>query len=166
MNESGDQEQLLPEELDILRRLTNFPIHIGAMTVVSNIYRAGQRMRLKMEREVLSQYGLSWTGFALLYNVWIWQSMEARELAKSMGVTVATVSSISNTLEAKSLIERRVNQRDRRLVEISLTEQGRVVIEELYPLFNQREAEIVEGMNENEQQMLAHLLRKVIKNME
>lgn len=159
-------DQLLPEELDILQRLTNFPIDLNAMTVGTNIYRAAQRMRLKMEREVLADYALSWTAFTMLYNLWIWETMEARVLARSMGVTVATVSSIANTLERKELVQRQVNRNDRRLVELSLTSKGKQVIEELYPRFNQKESEIVTGLGEAEMQTLAKLLRHVIKNMD
>lgn len=159
-----DQE-LLPEEIDILKRMTNLPIDVDAMVAVTNMYRAAQRMRTKMEREVLSHYGLSWNGFAMLYNLWIWDGMETRELERSMSVTRATVSSISYTLERKGLCRRKQQPHDRRLVTISLTEEGKRVMEELYPRFNQAEAAIVSGLTREEQRELTRLLRKVIKTM-
>ncbi len=159
------KEDLLPEEIDILNRLTNSTLDFNAMSVVSNLHRAAQRMRGKMEKEVLSHYSLSWTGFSLLYNLWIWGAMEMRKLAKSMGVTVATVSSIANTLERKDLCVRTVDQRDRRLVHLSLTDHGKDVIDELFPQFNRGETEIVSGLSVEEQQMLASLLRRISKNI-
>ena len=163
MNLTGDK--LLPEELDILDRLTNIPLNVGAMTVVTNLNRAAQKMKNKMEKEVLSQYGLSWTAFKLLYNLWIWGKMDARKLSESMGVTVATVSSVTNTLERKELCYREINKQDRRLVFVSLTDKGKQLIEELYPKFNQGEAEIVAGLSEEEQEVLTRLLRRIIRNM-
>lgn len=163
MNAFGDK--LLPEELDILNKLTNIPLNVSAMTVVTNLYRAAQKMKNKMEKEVLSQYRLSWTAFTLLYNLWIWEKMDTRELAQSMGVTAATVSSVTNTLERKDLCRREINKQDRRLVYLSLTEKGKTMIEELYPKFNEGEAEIVAGLSEEEQEMLTQLLRRVIHNM-
>lgn len=159
------EDKLLPVELDILNKLTNIPLNVSAMTVVTNLHRAAQKMRNKMEKEVLSQYRLSWTAFSLLYNLWIWEKMDARELAESMGVTVATVSSVTNTLERKNLCYRETNKQDRRLVFLSLTEKGKKMIEELYPKFNQGETEIVAGLSEAEQEVLTQLLRRVIRNM-
>ncbi|WP_232698567.1 MarR family winged helix-turn-helix transcriptional regulator [Brevibacillus daliensis] len=160
------EEDLLPEEVDTLKRLTDFPIDFAAMSICSNIYRAAQRLRVTMERDLLANYSLSWTGFDLLHNLWIWEWMESRGLAKSMGVTVATISSISNTLERKNLVQRRVNPRDRRLVELGITDQGRQVMEDLFPKFNQGEVDMIKGLTEEEQKKLLKLLRRVIKNIE
>lgn len=158
-------DDLLPEEKDILHRLTDYPLDFEAMNVVTNIHRAAQMMRQQMEREVLSTYNLSWTAFAFLYNLWIWGQMETRQLARSMAVTVATVSSITNTLERKELCQRKVNPDDRRLVLLTLTDKGRQVMEELYPLFNQGERKLVHNFSEEEKRELTLLLRKVNHNL-
>ncbi|MCI1696748.1 MarR family transcriptional regulator [Aneurinibacillus aneurinilyticus] len=160
------EEKLLPEELAILNRLTNYSLNFEAMAVVTNLYRAAQRLRAKMERDVLSTYNISWTAFTLLYNLWIWGSMEPRKLAKSMGVTVAAVSSITNTLERKQWCKREANPRDRRLVLLTLTDEGKKVIEELYPEFNQGEADIVSDLDSEEQEILTQLLRRINKKLE
>ncbi|WP_276917009.1 MarR family transcriptional regulator [Aneurinibacillus aneurinilyticus] len=160
------EEKLLPEELAILNRLTNYSLNFEAMAIVTNLYRAAQRLRAKMERDVLSTYNISWTAFTLLYNLWIWGSMEPRKLAKSMGVTVAAVSSITNTLERKQWCKREANPRDRRLVLLTLTDEGKKVIEELYPEFNQGEADIVSDLDSEEQEILTQLLRRVNKKLE
>jgi len=158
--------ELLPQEVDILNRLTGYTLDFNAMTVVTNLYRAGQGLKVKMEREVLSEYGLSFTAFSILYNLWIWGSMETRNLAKSAGVTVATVSSIANTLERKKLCRRIVDEKDRRLVHLSLTPKGREIIEELYPKFNEGEKTIVKGISQEDLQKITKLLRKIIRNMD
>jgi len=158
--------ELLPQEVDILNRLTGYTLDFNAMTVVTNLYRAGQGLKVKMEREVLSEYGLSFTAFSILYNLWIWGSMETRNLAKSAGVTVATVSSIANTLERKRLCRRIVDEKDRRLVHLSLTPKGKEIIEELYPKFNQEEKTIVKGISQEDLEKITKLLRKIIRNMD
>lgn len=159
------EDNFLSEEKDIIRRLHGKPYDFEAMTIVSNLYRAAQRMRIKMEREVLSEYNLSWTAFDLLHNLWIWEPMEMRKVAKLMGVTVATVSSITNTLERKELCVRVADQRDRRLVQLKLTSLGKEVIEDLYPKFNKGEIEIVKGLTE-EGKVITELLRKINRNMD
>ncbi len=159
-------EDLLPDELAILNRLTDYPLDFGAMKVCTHLYWATQRMRNKMEQKVLSEYNLSWTAFSILYDIWIWEAVETRKLAASEGVTVATISSIANTLEKKELCRREVDPRDRRLVLLRITEKGREVIEELYPQFNKQESQVVKGISEEEQKILMKMLRRVIKNIE
>ena len=158
-------DDLLPAEIDILNKLTNIELDFSAMTVVTNLYRAVQAMRVKMEQEVLSKYNLSWTAFSMLYNLWIWNAMETRSLAKSMGVTVATVSSVANTMEKRGLVQRSVDPNDRRLVLLSLTDEGKNVMDELFPDFNRKESEIVAGLSEDDLAYLARMLRRINKNI-
>jgi DNA-binding MarR family transcriptional regulator len=162
-NEKG---HLLPEEIVTINLLTKIPIdslNLEAIAVVTNIYRVAQGLRNKMEREVLSEYGLSWTSFSILYDLWIWESMETKKLAESAGVSKATISNITNTLERKELCFRKVDTRDRRITYVVLSEKGKKVMEELYPRFHVGEVDIVSSLSEVEQQNISSLLRRVIR---
>jgi len=136
---------------------------LDAVAVVTNIYRIAQGLRNKMEREVLSEYGLSWTAFSLLYDLWIWDSIETKKLAESSGVTKATVSNITNTLEKKELCYRKVDNRDRRITYVTITEKGKQVMKDLYPQFHKGEVEIVSSLTMSEQKDMSKLLRRVIR---
>ncbi|MBP2659742.1 MAG: MarR family transcriptional regulator [Firmicutes bacterium] len=156
-------------ELEVLRRLPKVqlgPLNVSAISVATNIYRAGQCLKLKMEREKLSKYDLSWTAFSILYDLWICNSLETRQLAASSGITTATVSNVIKTLESKELCKRDVDKKDRRLVNVTITEKGISVMQDLYPDFHQGEMEIVKELSLEEQETLARLLRKVIKGMQ
>ncbi|USK87251.1 MarR family transcriptional regulator [Peribacillus asahii] len=162
-NEDGE---LLPEEIDTINRLTKIPIdslNLDAIAVVTNIYRIAQGLRNKMEQEVLSEYGLSWTAFSMLYDLWIWESIETKKLAESAGVSKATVSNITKTLERKDLCYRKSDNRDRRITYLVLTDKGKQVMEDLYPRFHKGEVEIVSGLSVDEQKSVTNLLRKVIR---
>nr|WP_263328607.1 MarR family transcriptional regulator [Neobacillus sp. Marseille-Q6967] len=162
-NENGE---LLPEEIDTINRLTKIPIdslNLDAIAVVTNLYRVAQGLKNKMEQEVLSEYGLSWTAFSMLYDLWIWESIETKKLAESAGVSKATISNITKTLEGKELCFRKSDNRDRRITYVTLTEKGKQVMEELYPRFHKGEVEIVSGLLIEEQQSMTNLLRKVIR---
>ena len=138
-------------------------LNLDAIAVVTNIYRVAQGLRNKMEQEVLSEYGLSWTSFSILYDLWIWGSIGTKKLAESAGVSKATISNITNTLERKELCYRKVDDNDRRNTFVLLTEKGKKVIEELYPRFHTGEVDIVSSLSESEQVSLAKLLRRVIR---
>lgn len=116
-----------------------------------------------MEREVLSQYGLSWTAFSMLYDLWIWESIETKKLAQSAGVSKATISNITKTLEHKELCFRKSDIRDKRMTYVVLTDKGKQVMEELYPQFHKGEIEIVSGLSVEEQKSMETLLRRLIR---
>jgi DNA-binding MarR family transcriptional regulator len=158
---------LLPEEIDTINLLTKIPLdklNLEAIAVVTNLYRVTQGLRNKMEREVLSEFGLSWTSFSLLYDLWVRNSMETKELAKSSGVSKATVSNITNTLERKELCYRSRDSRDRRITYLTITEKGKEVMEKLYPPFHEGEVQIVSSLNQEQKQVMSGLLRKIIRD--
>ncbi|MGJ9385708.1 MarR family transcriptional regulator [Salipaludibacillus sp. CF4.18] len=138
-------------------------LDLDAVSVVTNIYRVAQGLRNKMEREVLSKYGLSWTSFSILYDLSIWKAIETKKLAESAAVSKATISNITKTLEKKELCYRKTDTRDRRITYVMITAKGIQVMEELYPEFHKGEVEIVSGLTVNEQKSVTELLRKVIR---
>lgn len=163
----NDEGELLPEEKETINLLTKLPIEdldLDAVAVVTNLYRAAQGLKNKMEQHVLSEYGLSWTSFSLLYDLWIKNSIETKKLAESAGVTKPTVSNITKTLERKELCYRKADMRDRRIIYVMITDKGREVMEDLYPRFHQGETAIVSSLSVEEQKQMSGLLRKVIKD--
>jgi MarR family 2-MHQ and catechol resistance regulon transcriptional repressor len=159
---AASQPVFVPEEADVLARVAGLPIDLAAMAAASNIWRAAQAMRAHLERRVLRDEDLSWTGFSLLFNLWVWGAMETRALAASMGVTRATVSGVCDTLERRGLVARAGHEHDRRLVRLELTPAGRALIEALFPRFNQGEAALTAGLSADERETLAALLRRVV----
>lgn len=152
--------------MDTINRITNIPIeslNLDAIAVVTNIYRVAQGLRNKMEQEVLSEYSLSWTAFSMLYDLWVWESIETKKLAESNGVSKATISNITKTLEKKELCYRKSDMRDRRITYVAITDKGKQVMEELYPRFHIGEVELVAGMSVDEQKYMSALLRNVIR---
>lgn len=161
-----DDGELLSDEKDTINLLAKLPLDsldLDAISVVTNIYRVAQGLRNKMEREVLSEFGLSWTSFSLLYDLWIWKSVETKKLAQSAGVSKATISNITKTLERKELCYRKVDNRDRRITYVTITEKGKDVMEKVYPNFHKGEVEIASSLATDEKKDISKLLRRVIR---
>jgi|SRR4051794_28460503 len=154
--------QLVAEEADVLRRVGDLPVDLAAMAVCSNVFRAAQGVRSHLERNVLRTHDLSWTGFATLFNVWVWGPMETRGLAASMGVARPTVTGVVDTLARRGLVVRNGDDRDRRLCRIALTAEGEHLIEALFPEFNAGERALTTGLDDDERATLAALLRRVV----
>lgn len=139
-------------------------MHLDAVAVVTNIYRVAQGLRNQMEQEVLVEHGLSWTAFSMLYDLWIWESLETKKLAESVGVSKATISNITKTLERKQLCYRKTDSKDRRVTYVGITDAGKKVMETLYPPFHKREVDIVSSLTTDEQKEMSRLLRKIIRD--
>jgi MarR family transcriptional regulator, 2-MHQ and catechol-resistance regulon repressor len=164
MSTSPRTEPIVAEELDVLARVAELPVDVDleAMAVIANVWRAAQEVRAQLERRVLRPEGVSWGGFSLLFNLWIWGPMETRALAASMGCARPSVSSLCDTLARDGLITRQGDASDRRLVRAALTPAGRRLIKDLFPRFNAGETGLVAGLDEDERRQLATLLRRLL----
>jgi DNA-binding MarR family transcriptional regulator len=155
-------EPMVAEELDVLERIGGLDLDVSATAVIANVWRAAQEVRSRLERTVLRPQGISWGGFSLLFNLWIWGPMETRALATSMACARPSVSSLCDTLERDGMVRRTGDETDRRLVRVDLTTAGRQTIEDLYPRFNAGESQLVSAMSPHDREQLAVLLRRFL----
>jgi MarR family transcriptional regulator, organic hydroperoxide resistance regulator len=149
-------------ERDIRARLEDHDLDFTAMSAVANIYRAGAAVRNHMEREVLSDYDLSWVAFTVLWVLWIWGDQETAHVAREAGVTKGTLTGVVRTLATRRLVRRIPHRDDRRRVSVGLTRAGTALIEEIFPIFNRHETLAVGSLSAPEQRELARLLRQVL----
>lgn len=162
----ADQHTLFETERAMRSHVAALDIDFEAAHAVSSIYRAANAVRAHVTNEVLREYDLSWTGFVVLWVVWIWDGTETRHAAESAAISKATLTGVVKTLEARGWIERRGRQDDRRLVELYLTPEGRALMEELYPRFNAVEAKVVEGLSSKRRKDLTKSLRDIVGTLE
>jgi DNA-binding MarR family transcriptional regulator len=152
---------VLEAERDIRSRIGDRPLDFEALLAVSNIYRAANAVRNRMEREVLSGPGLSWGGFTILFVLWIWGDRETGQLAEDCGLAKGTLSGMLTTLEKTGLVERRRHPEDGRRVTVHLLDSGLEMIETVFPEFNRYEAKFTAPLDPDERRELARLLRLV-----
>jgi DNA-binding MarR family transcriptional regulator len=141
-------------------------IDFKAMAVVSNLFRASSAVRKHLEREVLSKYSLSWTGFVVLWVVWVWVEIETREIAEEVGTSKATLTGVLKTLERERLITKRQSKSDRRLVLVTLTAQGKKLMERIFPEFNKEEVYLASSLRPNDRKVTADGLRTMTLHAE
>jgi len=146
--------------------VSDLPLNFAAAAAVSSLYRAANAVRLHLTNSVLREHGLSWTGFVVLWVVWIWDGLETRRAADSAAISKATLTGVVKTLEARGLITRRVSDTDRRLVNLELTPSGVTLMKELYPAFNAAETEMVAGLSPRSLAQLTNSLRSIVTELE
>jgi DNA-binding MarR family transcriptional regulator len=160
------QRTLRETEKAIATRLSAMSLDLPAMAAVSNIYRAAGAVRNHFERTVLAPHDLTWTGWVVLWVVWIWEEIEARHVAAEAGISKGTLTGVAGTLERKGLLARRTHPDDARRVLISLTPAGQRLMNRLFPLFNEQETLVVAPLSAQEVKVLTTALRKVVMGVE
>lgn len=156
-----DPEVVLEAERDIRARLGDRAFDFEALLAVSNIYRAANAVRNRMEKEILAPAGLSWGGFTILFVLWVWGDRETGELADDSGLAKGTLTGMLKTLERSKLVVRKPHPEDGRKVMVHLEPTGLEAIEGLFPEFNSAEARFTERLEPSERRELARLLRTV-----
>ena len=155
-----ETERAMKEHVDTL------PLDFTAANALSSLFRAANAVRAELTNRVLRHHDMTWTGFVVLWVVWIWDGMETRHVAESADISKATLTGVVKTLESRGLISREGDENDRRLVRLRLTNEGVALMEELYPEFNAIESEIVSRLSSNKVTTLTRALRDVVKSVE
>jgi len=160
-------DELINEEIAVIERTAGLELDQLAMSVMANIWRVSQIFRKSLETEVLREYELTWGSFSTMFIIWVWEPIEMSAIAKSQYVSRPTISSSVNLLEKRGLCTRRPSTSgDGRSIQVELTDAGRELIEDVFPRFNQGESRFVNGLEVSEMQMLASLLRKLLRQHE
>lgn len=153
-------------EARVANRLSHMQLDFEAMAVTSNLFRAASAVRNHFERNVLSESGLSWTAFVVLWVTWIWEPAETRDIAAEAGISKATLTGVLSTLEKMDLVVRSRSSEDGRLVLVTLTKNGQALMETLFPAFNRQEVEVVSPVSDNKRGDLADMLRAITAKIE
>jgi DNA-binding MarR family transcriptional regulator len=136
------------------------------MAVVSNLHRAAGAIRNHVEQTVLRQSDLTWTGFVVLWVIWIWGEPETRHAAEEAGISKGTLTGVVKTLEARGLVARSAHPSDGRLVLLRLTPEGQALMERLFPAFNDEETFVLGGLSDRKAADLAAGLRHILTHLE
>jgi DNA-binding MarR family transcriptional regulator len=162
----GVHRSITDAEKRVEAKLGGAPVRHEQMAVVSNIYRAASAVRQHLENTVLRGSDLTWTGFVVLWVIWIWGESETRRVAEEAGISKGTLTGVARTLESRGLITRADHPRDGRLVVLSLTDAGEALMQKLFPEFNAEEAFVTEGLTDEQCRRTAADLRGIVMHVE
>ncbi len=150
----------------VANRLEGLPVDMSAMAAVSNLYRAANALRNHLERSVLSAHDLTWTGWVVLWVIWIWGEIETRHVAAEAGISKGTLTGVQSTLVNRGLVRRAVHPADARRVLLSLTPAGVELMAEVFPAFNEQERFVVSDLDDDSVLELGRSLRSVVRKVE
>lgn len=161
-----DLHTLAETERAMHDRVCELGLDFGAAHAVSSIYRAANAVRGHVTAEVLRPADITWTGFVVMWVVWIADGLETRRAAEAAAISKATLTGVVKTLEARGWMTRSGREDDRRLVELHLTASGKALMEDLYPRFNAIESQVVKSLSAGRQRAMTKSLREIVTAIE
>jgi DNA-binding MarR family transcriptional regulator len=118
--------------------------------------------RISQDFEVLHRRrGWTWSGFRIMNVLWVFGTVEQRDVARLSGGSRAAISSALNTLQRDGLVNRIRDNLDRRLVRLELTERGLSALRDAIHGQADRERQWLSVLDSSDQRLLSQLLATV-----
>ncbi|WP_410657676.1 MarR family winged helix-turn-helix transcriptional regulator [Amycolatopsis sp. lyj-112] len=102
---------------------------------------------------------------ATLFRVGDKGTLRMSDLACAVMVTPSALTNRIDRLVAKGLVTRTADTKSRRTVRTTLTEEGRRLAEELIDGHAANARNLIDGLNDDEQELLTSLLRKLLLSL-
>lgn len=109
---------------------------------------------------VLGELGLSAAQYAALAALEEEPGLSSAELARRSFVTAQTMHGLVGGLERADLVERRAHPTHGRVLETTLTEEGLRLLAEAHARVQAVEAQMADGLRDEERAQLLELLRR------
>ena len=138
-------------------------IDVESTRLVLMLMRVSDALKYDLEAAVQRPAGLSSPGFHLLWILWLIGPAEASITASLMGVSRATISGISSTLEKTGFISRIPSKKDGRSILLNLTSAGRKDFESIFEKTNERYVAWSNKLTAEEIATLVSLLAKFVE---
>lgn len=165
VNQLRDASKTIQERI-ATTHVKDLDIDIEAMAVISNVFRVSVLFRNQAERGFLGAHHLSFSGFTLLWVLWVFGKMESHQLADECGIAKGTLTGIVTTLEKRGFAARQPHTTDKRRKYVQLTRKGKRLMKRLFLQINDLEKEFVAELKVAEIISLSHLLRIILHTLE
>jgi len=109
----------------------------------------------------LVPYGVTPGQYAVLKCLWDQNGQTAKQLAERLYLDSSSVTGILDRMEAKNLIEKRADPKDRRALQVLLTDKGRELEEPLSKVIEEANEKALHSLDEVQSKSLKELLYKI-----
>jgi len=109
----------------------------------------------------LVPYGVTPGQYAVLKCLWDQNGQTAKQLAERLYLDSSSVTGILDRMEAKNLIEKRADPKDRRALQVLLTDKGRELEGPLSKVIEEANEKALHSLDEVQSESLKELLYKI-----
>lgn len=122
--------------------------------------RALDSVRKSIEKEIRS-YGLNPTEFAVLELLYNKGEQTVQKIGEKVLIASSSITYVVDKLEKKNLILRTPNPEDRRITQVSITEEGKALMDDIFPGHAKAVQRILEGLTMEEKEEMISQLKKL-----
>lgn len=132
---------------------------------IGRVLREASKVWNKLLQERLAVHDIGLAEYLHLRALWANDGISQIELAQRIGIEKASSTAVLNSLEAKELIRRVRDERDKRKVNVFLTTKGQTQRETLLPVAHSVALQSIRGFDQSDVQHLVVLLAKLTANL-
>lgn len=111
----------------------------------------------------LAVYDITPSQYGVLYCLWDQDGCSTpKHMAETLFLEMSTVSGILDRMQKKELIERLVNEDNRREIIVSLTKKGRELKDPILAIIDEVNEQVLKNFSEKESQELKEMLRHIV----
>lgn len=123
-----------------------------------------RRVSAQYSQHYRERYGISVAEWRVVAHLSQETAVSVREIHRRVGMDKPKVSRAASRLEEGGYVKKVVNEHDRRLVELSLTEKGHEMINTLAPIAAEYQAELMAHLGAEAPEFVANV-RKLMKKL-
>lgn len=125
--------------------------------------RVSNQISYGIEKLYEEQFGLTLTEWRVMAIIGDQSPLTAQEIVERTLMSKVSISRAINLLESKGLVQRSVNENDKRQLPIALSEKGQLVHDQIVPLALSYESELVAQLSDEHRSILPSLLDELDK---
>lgn len=130
---------------------------LKALTV---LMRSSQHVQESIKRSI-SNFGLNPSEFGVLELLYHKGEQPIQNIGKKILLASSSLTYVIDKLESKGLVSRKPCETDRRVIFTSITEDGRRLMDEIFPLNEKDIEEIFQALEPSELEQYVELVKKV-----
>ena len=127
------------------------------------VNRLAQKMSQELAGRYQAQFGITIAEWRVLAHLSQHRNVSVREVHERVAMDKTKISRAAARLEKAGLIEKGINETDRRLLELRLTDKGRALFAQIVPLALDYQAGAMASLSAQERQQFVTLLDKLLQ---
>jgi MarR family 2-MHQ and catechol resistance regulon transcriptional repressor len=118
---------------------------------------------MELVKKDISDHGMRTSDFTVLEALYHKGRQTIREISEAVLINTGSITYVIDKLEKKGYIERSYCREDRRVVYIQITDNGKSLMDKIFPKHQQMIEELFEDITDEEKEVVIDVLKRVGK---
>lgn len=127
------------------------------------LMKASKSMEERIKRDI-KRYGVSTTEFTILEALYHKGQLTVQQICDAVLINSGSMTYVIDKLQKRGLLKRSPCEQDRRVVQVRITDEGKQVMDEIFPKHQAVIEEIFADIELEDKQKLVDLLKTIGRN--